>query len=108
MRRGSYFALFLTLAAASAATAQTPLASSSPVPGGILRMTGFGGDESEEAKKARAFQHLRVPGTRVSRAVKKVRKLKWHSSLSKARRQAKRSHKPILWIQALGRLKSYT
>ncbi len=105
MRRSTYFALFLTLAAASA-TGQAPLASS---PGtGILRETGFVGVESEEAKKAREFQKLRISGVKVNRLVRKVRKLKWHSSLYKAKQAAKRQNKPILWIQALGNLNSYT
>ena len=95
MRRSSSFALFLTLAVVSPATAQTPI-------------VGSGGDQSEEAKQARAFQNLRVPGKTVRKAVRKIRKLKWHSSLSSAKRSAKRYNKPILWIQALGRLKSYT
>ena len=79
----------------------------SPVPG-ILRMTGFGGDESEETRQAREFQKLRVPGVKVNRLIRKVRKLKWYSSLAKAKQAARRQSKPILWIQALGNLNSYT
>ena len=54
MRRSSSFALFLTLAVVSPATAQTPI-------------VGSGGDQSEEAKQARAFQNLRVLARRSTR-----------------------------------------
>ncbi len=107
MRRGSYFALILALAAASTATAQTPLTGRSPI-AGMVRQLGFPGDYSKEAEEAKAFQRLRVSGRSVSRAVKKIRKLKWYSSLTKASHRAKRENKPIVWIQALGTLKGYT
>ena len=109
MRRGSYFALILALAAASpaTATAQTPLTSRSPV-AGIMRLPGFPGDYSQEAEDAKAFQRLQRSGRDVSKAVKRVRKLKWYSSLTKASQRAKQENKPIVWIQALGTLKGYT
>ena len=107
MRRGSYFALILALAAASTATAQTPLTSRSPV-AGIMRLPGFPGDYSKEAEHAKAFQRLQRSGRDVSKAVKRVRKLKWYSSLTKASQRAKQENKPIVWIQALGTLKGYT
>jgi hypothetical protein len=93
MRSGSYFALFL--AVASTALAQTPV-------------TGLPGDSSKEAAEAQAFRHLQVPGSKVSRAVRKVRKLKWFSSLAAASQRARLENKPIVWIQALGTLKGQT
>jgi len=79
----------------------------SPV-AGIVRQPGFPGDYSKEAEEAQAFRRLQVPGSKVSRAVKKVRKLKWHSSLTAASQHARQTKKPIVWIQALGTLKGYT
>ncbi|MEE9127296.1 MAG: hypothetical protein V3U11_09160 [Planctomycetota bacterium] len=100
MRRSLYFATLLCLAATSAATAQ--------LPSGTLRDTAFHDGDSEEARKAYEFRKLRVSGMKLNRLVRKVRKLKWHSSLSNAKKQAKREGKPILWIQALGNLNSIT
>ncbi len=116
MRRGPYLAATLALAAASAATsiataqASKPAGSPSagPPTGGIVRQLGFPHDDSKEAGDARAFQHLKVSGRDVGKAVKKVRRLKWYSSLIPASRRAKQENKPIVWIQALGTLKGYT
>lgn len=55
------------------------------------------------------FQKLTVPGKEVSAGVRKLRKqLKWHKTLRAASREARGSDKPILWIQALGKLSGYT
>ncbi len=107
MRRGSYFALILTLAAASTATAQAP-ATSSPLTGPIVLSSPYGGDKNSKATdEARAFQLKRVSGRTVHKAVRKLRKLTWHSKLERAQKQAQLTNKPIVWIQALGDLKGY-
>ncbi len=55
------------------------------------------------------FRKLAIPGKQVSAEVRKLRKkLKWHKTLRAASREAKKTDKPILWIQALGKLSGYT
>ncbi|MHC5066737.1 MAG: hypothetical protein ACYTG5_22505 [Planctomycetota bacterium] len=59
--------------------------------------------------QARAFQNLVLDGKQVSAGIKKLRKeLKWHSNLGTAAAQARKENKPIIWIQALGKLGGYT
>ena len=56
-------------------------------------------------RKARGYRRLKVDGQEVRLAVEKLtQELNWHSSLSSAQREAKRTGKPILWIHALGEL----
>ena len=58
---------------------------------------------------AQQFQKLVLPGKTVSSGVRKLRKkLKWYKTLRDASREAEQSNKPILWIQALGKLSGYT
>lgn len=58
---------------------------------------------------AQAFTHLVLPGKEVSSGIRKLRKeLKWYKTLRVASREAKKTGKPILWIQALGKLSGYT
>lgn len=60
-------------------------------------------------QSARAFRSLRLPGSRVRRAVAKLaRRLEWHRSLDRAIAAADRSGKPVVWIQALGSLRGFT
>ena len=65
---------------------------------------------SSEAKaSAVQFRNLKVSGRDLHDAVGKVVKgLDWKSSLMSARREAVKTGKPIVWIQALGDLKGYT
>ena len=59
------------------------------------------------ADSALEFQQLRLPGIR--RLVRKVAKeLDWKKSLSLAQTEAKKTGKPIFWVQALGTLTGYT
>lgn len=96
MRRSSYFAPILALVLASV-LAPTSTAQKNERP-----------QKEKEIAEAQAFQHLQVPGSKVSRAVKKLRKLKWFSNLPAASQHARMEKKPILWIQALGTLKGQT
>ena len=58
---------------------------------------------------AAAFRNLKVSGRDLHSAVGKVVKgLDWKSSLLSARREAVKTGKPIVWIQALGDLRGYT
>ena len=57
---------------------------------------------------ARGFRAMRIPGRKVSSAVRKLAKLKWHSSLNRVSQAARRANKPILWMQVLGDLTGYT
>ena len=62
-----------------------------------------------EERDARTFQQLRLQGKELSRAIAKlIYKLKWHKSLNSAQKAAVKLGKPILWIQALGKLTGYT
>lgn len=57
---------------------------------------------------AREFRRLRVAGKKVTAAVGKLGRLRWHKTLPGAARAARSQGKPILWIQALGDLGGYT
>ncbi len=101
MARGSLLALVLTLSVAPAATAQT-----SPLLGPqVLRPAATG--NSQATLEAQRFRELRVPGRKVQKAVRKLRRLHWYKKLKNAARDAETQNKPILWIQALGDLKGY-
>lgn len=102
MRRSSYLAAIpiLALAVASAATAQRDPTGNMASP--------HDPNQPKEVQEAQAFQRLQVPGHQVSRAVKKVRNLKWYSTLTAASQRARVDKKPIVWIQALGTLKGQT
>ncbi len=66
-------------------------------------------DVASASQGARDFQRLRVPGREVSRAVRSlVADLNWKKTLGAAQRAAKKTGKPIVWIQALGSLTGYT
>lgn len=55
------------------------------------------------------FRNLKVSGSDLHSAVGKVVKgLDWKSTLMSARREAVKTGKPIVWIQALGDLRGYT
>ncbi len=67
------------------------------------------GESKDAHSAARAFQNLVLDGKQVASGVKKLRKeLKWHTNLGTAAAQARKENKPILWIQALGKLSGYT
>lgn len=56
-----------------------------------------------------AFRNLKVSGRDLQRAVGKVvKELDWKSTLRSAQREAMKTGKPIVWIQALGDLRGYT
>ena len=64
---------------------------------------------ADAVSSAQQFANLRSPGTEVRRAVKKlVRELNWYKTLRSAQNEAKKTGKPIVWIQALGALSGYT
>ncbi len=64
---------------------------------------------SEANASAVEFRNLKVSGRDLHRAVGKVvRELDWKSSLRSAQREAVKTGKPIVWIQALGDLRGYT
>ena len=100
MKRSSYLAAIVALAVASTAAAQR-----GDPPGSMARQPDP--DQPKEVQEAQAFQNLKVPGHRVSRAVKKLRRLKWYSTLTAASTRARQEKKPIIWIQALGTLKGH-
>ncbi len=55
------------------------------------------------------FRKLKVSGRDLHSAVGKVVKgLDWKSTLRSAQREAMKTGKPIVWIQALGDLRGYT
>ena len=65
---------------------------------------------NNEAKvSAKGFRNLKVSGRDLKRAVGKVvRELDWKQTLRSAQKQAVKTGKPIVWIQALGDLRGYT
>ena len=65
-------------------------------------------EKAEAIRAAREFRALKVPAKEVAPAVRKLLRLKWHTSLGRAAQSARITKKPILWIQALGDLKGYT
>ena len=59
--------------------------------------------------EAQSFRQLEVPGSSVLRGVKKLTsELDWKKTLKSAQREAVKTGKPIVWIQALGVLGGYT
>jgi hypothetical protein len=61
--------------------------------------------ERRVTHQARKYRRLQTPGNEVRPAVEKLaQELDWHDSLQSAQRVAKRTGKPIVWIQALGDL----
>ena len=65
-------------------------------------------EKARALEAAREFRAMKVPAKKVTSAVRKLLKLRWHKSLRDAAYKARADHKPILWIQALGDLKGYT
>ena len=66
-----------------------------------------GNKQADES--AVAFRNLKVFGRDLQRAVGKVvKELDWKSTLRSAQREAMKTGKPIVWIQALGDLRGYT
>jgi hypothetical protein len=60
------------------------------------------------AEEARRFRELKVSKFVVNKRVRKLtKKLVWHTKLDRALAASKRSGKPLVWIQALGRLTGY-
>ena len=65
--------------------------------------------DAEAVAEAGRFRQVRVPGNEVHHRISTLlRKLTWHANLKRAARAARRTGRPILWIQALGNLRSYT
>jgi hypothetical protein len=92
-------------AAAAAADGGRPLRPASPT------LDSVAADPLEKARAlaaARKFRAMKVPAKKVTPAVRKLLKLRWHKALRDAAYKAKADHKPILWIQALGDLRGYT
>ena len=60
------------------------------------------------AMDTRQFRNLKVPGKTVKANVRKLTtRLRWLKSLPAVKAAARRSHKPILWVQALGTLSGF-
>ena len=78
---------------------------------------GGGGDQSASAPAPLgappapapdpATTGVKCEGRDLRTAVKKVKALEWHKSLDRARADAVKSDKPILWLQTLGDLSGY-
>ncbi len=67
------------------------------------------GTRAARAAEVRHFLGSRFKGRDVRKAIDRVvRKLHWHTKLSRAVRAAQAARKPIVWIQALGDLRGYT
>jgi hypothetical protein len=66
--------------------------------------------EVKERARAVALEFFRskLDGKRAAPAIRRVTRLKWHKSLTKAAAQATREGKPIFFIQALGDLTGFT
>jgi len=64
---------------------------------------------TSEQRAAKEFLKLRLTRDETKHAIKKITKqLVWHKRLSRAAKEAKKTGKPILWIQMLGKLDSFT
>jgi hypothetical protein len=62
-----------------------------------------------EEQEAQRFFDLRLGPKETKAAISKInKKLRWHTRVSRAAKAAKLQDKPILWIQMLGKLGSYT
>ena len=113
MRTGMSF-LFATALAAAGLSAQPqlliPLSQPTQSRGPSGRLTLERPNTKTAAQQqARAFRSTQLRGRKLSKAVNKVTKqLNWHSKLDRALEAAAETSKPVLWINALGKLKGYT
>ena len=57
---------------------------------------------------ASSVRKLRVDGDTVAASVKRLKTLHWYKTLSGALSAGRKQNKPVLWIQALGKLTGFT
>lgn len=56
----------------------------------------------QKIRDARNYRRLKLPGDQVTHAVQKLETLEWQDDLGVAQELAKKSKRPIVWIQTLG------
>lgn len=59
-------------------------------------------------KAAGEFFGHEFKGSKVRKGIRSVTRLRWHTKLKEAARHARKTGRPILWIQALGDIGGYT
>jgi hypothetical protein len=91
-----------------AALAATALGQAEPRRSEAKQVGVWAEQPSDAEQAAAAFRHAVVPARSVRRAISRATsQLTWHKKLDDARRTATAAGRPIVWIQALGKLKGF-